>query len=248
MRHLVAALIVAILVLALWWQLARVDTVEFERLIPADILAVLVINRFPNSLDFVEQTRLRDWIEIDLNDRPEIRELYDSDLFETMRRDVENMWLCLHGISLSEGGAYRIDFTAYVMPKKGLGQHLVQVIETAVVARFGSDGTSLLEEDEVRSFRGEQKGHIFYLKQTEGFLAMSNTEAGWLQCSLAQGKQIPSLSESPSYRRIVENLDLDSDLFLYFRGSRALISLPGFGYTVDIEENSVRDAYYEIAE
>ncbi len=246
MRHLAAALITAILLLGLWWQLTRVDEPAFDHLIPADAVGVLVINCFPDSLDFVSQTRLGEWVEIDLGTRPEVRELYESGLVEDIKESVETVWLCIHGIRPSESSSYRIDFSAFLAPRPGRGANLERIIEDAVIDRFGEEKTSVLEEDEVRIFRGEEKSHLFYLKRTDNFLAISNTQDGWLQCTLAQNRSIPNLAESSGYRRILEHLDSKSDLFLYFGGSRSFSFLPEFGYSVDIEGTEVRDSYYEV--
>jgi len=248
MRHLAAALIMAILLLGLWWQLTTVDEPEFDHFIPASAAGVLVVNRFPDSLEFVSQTRLGEWVEIDLGTRPEVRELYESGLVEEIRRSVETVWLCIHTVSPSESSSYRIDFSAFLTPVPGRGANLEQLIEDAVIDRFGEEKTTVLEEDQVRILQGEEKGHIFYLKRAESFLALSNSQDGWLQCTLAQNRSVPSLAESPGYERILEHLDSRSDLFLYFGGSRSFSFLPEFGYTVDLEGAEVRDSYYEVAE
>lgn len=248
MRHLAAALITATLLLGLWWQLTKVGEPGFDHFIPADAAGVLVVNRFPDSLEFVSQTRLGEWVEIDLSTRPEVRELYESGLVEDIRQNVETVWLCVHTIRPSESGSYRIEFSAFLTPGPGRGADLEQVLEDAVIDRFGEEKTSVLEEDEVRIFRGEEEGHILYLKRTDNFLALSNTKEGWLQSTLAQNQSVPSLAESPGYRRILEHLDSRSDLFLYFGGSRSFSFLPEFGYTIDIEGTEVRDSYYEIPE
>lgn len=246
MRHLATLLITAILLLGLWWLLTSVDEPAFDRFIPADVFGVLVINSFPDSLEFVSQTRLGEWVEIDLGTRPELRELYESGLVDAIRESVESVWLCIHGIRLSESGSYRIEFTAFMALHHGRGEYLEQKFEDAVTDRFGPEKTSVLDEDGVRILRGEEKGHIFYLSRTAAFLSVSNTRAGWTQVQLARNRTIPSLAESFGYQSIVERLDSRSDLFLYFGGARSFSFLPEFGYTVDIDGKEVRDSYYEV--
>jgi hypothetical protein len=246
MRHLATVLIAATLLLGLWWLLNGVDEPGFNHFIPADAFGVLIINRFPDSLDFVSQTRLGEWVEIDLGTRPELRDLYESGLVDNIRESGESVWLCVHGIRPSEGGSYRIDFTAFMTLHQGRGEYLEQIIEEAVIDHFGREETLVLDEDGVRILRGDEKGHIFYLSRTASFLTISNTREGWTQVTLARNRTIPSLAESPGYQQIVERLDSSADLFLYFGGARSFSFLPEFGYTIDIDGTEVRDSYFEV--
>jgi hypothetical protein len=248
MRHVAAVLAVVALLIVLWWQLSWAGRPEFERMIPEDVLAVLIVNKFPESLDFLEETRLSEWVEIELGTQPELTHFYQSDLVALFQDSVESLWISINRLHSIDTGEYRIEFTAFIEPRWGAVRSLEEQIADAVLERFGRDDASIVQEGEAKVFRGKEVGHLFYLRSGDGYLMMSNNESGWFESTLASSGAVPSLAGSVNFQEILANVDCSSDLFLFVRASDVYGLFPEFGYSVNLGEGGVEDNYYEIRE
>ena len=216
-------------------------------MVPADLAGLVMVNRFPDSLDFLPQTRLGEWLNDDAGlFKARLAEQAEGEWFSVLKESLERACLVVHTLEQKESGAYRPHVTAYLWPLSGRSAAVEEWIQTKVVERFGVDRTTIVQEGAVRVFRGEAVGEVLYLSHERGYLIVSNSESGWKNVQLALAGRAPNLGERRSYKDVRSRIDQGIDLFFYFSGAAAHSLLPEFGYGVRVDKDQVTDLYWEV--
>lgn len=244
---LAVGLILLQLSTAMIWLLRPEKRSAFERWIPQDILALIVINDAPAHLDFLERTRLKNWFDLDADKlRQKVSPPMQEQIAQLFRRDLLSAWILVHRLGVKPGGSLRVDFSALLVPRPLHREALKLRIELATLNFFGAGDTSTFERENIRIYKGARPGQILYLVEMPDWLLISNSEEGWQSTLQTTTGLTPSLADSLRFRRVQSHLRIDSGLFVYFRGSELLPLLPEFGYVVPWNDEDDSDEYYEI--
>lgn len=246
MRRAAFVLLTVGLIIGLILWLRPADR-PLEEMVPADLLGLVIINRVPDSFDFLSETRLGEWF----NDGPallqsSLAEQAEGEWFFALRESLDRACVMVHTLEKKENGAFRPHLTAFLWPVSGRETAVEDWIRTKVINRFGEDRTKIVKEDSVQVFRGETDGQILYLRHERGYLIISNSEVGWKDVQLTLAGRAPHLGEKESFKDIRSRISQDIDLFFYFSGAGTYPLLPEFGYGVRIEEEHVTDLYWEV--
>lgn len=221
--------------------------VRFYRFVPKDVLALIVINNPPSNLEFLNQTRLTSWFDVD----PEgIRKRVPKRLREQIsllfQQDLESAWLLIHGATLRSTGAWRLHFSIFLIPRPRHREAVELRIELAVQDLFGVNEIKRSQYNNFQVYRGNQEGEILYKLQDRDFILISNSNEGWQKTLRTTLGKDANLGENTSFQWIKTRLRLDSGLFVYFRGDQLFPFLPEFGYSIYFNENQIRDDYYAV--
>lgn len=248
MRLLLAsALGLCLLSLNLIWLIQPTDTAIFERVVPQDILGLVVIASLPTSLDFLDQIRLRRWFDVDPRGLLErLPNEMRGQLVSLFAHEVKSVWLFIHHLARQENGSWRIHFTALLIPHPLQRRALERSIEMVVTNIFEEEHLKTLEYENVRIYKGREPGQILYQVQMRDFLLISNSPEGWQKTLRVAAGQEKSLAEHASFRRIKNHLRIDDGLFLYFRANRLFPLLPEFGYLIRWKGGRLSESYYEV--
>jgi hypothetical protein len=238
-RTLVVIAVLALLGISLW--IFRAGGPEPAEMVPASLLVMLVINDFPESMDFLPQTKLGEWLDIDPE---EIQSRLAVDSLAALKESVDRAVLAVHTLEKKESGAFRPHFTSFIWPKAGQTATLETWIRGEVLKRFGS-GTRISEEATAQVIRGSQPGQVLFLSKEKGWLMASNSEFGWKEVQLTLADRAPSLATKTSFQDIQSQIGPFGDLFFYFSGKSSEYLLPEFGYSVMIDGEVVTDSYRE---
>lgn len=237
----IAAALVLILSGLLWLLLPRRHSVDGW--IPSDAMALLVLNQIPDSLDFIEETRLKNWLDVDTGKLA--GKIVTSDYVHELSACLDGAWIVLHAIQPKENGSYRIGFSAFLFPRQFQYERVRRILVQAVKERFGSIVEEQQLEGLVEVIRGELPGEIFYITEIESCLLVSNIESGWKSVLARRQGVGEGLREQADFRDICRAVGIDSDVFLYFRGAGDLV--PKFGYAIDLRSSGdIKDRYFEI--
>jgi hypothetical protein len=228
-----------LLVTAIWFF--RPGPMEPAELAPSSLLGMVVVNKFPESLDFLPQTRLGEWLDLEPT---EIEERLSTEWLDSLKEQVDQAILVIHTLQRKESGALRPHFTVFLWPRSGQGRAVESWIKGEVIKRFGKDSTTIREEGPVQVMRGSKKGEILYLSREKGWVIASNSESGWKDVQLTLANRAPSLADGIGFREIRNNIEADGDLFFYYSGQVGGFLLPEFGYSVIIEGEEVSDLYW----
>ena len=248
MRLLIAlGLLLCQLSLGLIWFLQPLQKSTFEQSVPQDILGLIVMTHPPTNLDFLEETRLRNWFDLAGESlRGSIPEEVREQVVSLFTDDVESLWFFIHHLDRQPNGAWRIHFTALLKPRPLHGRALELRIELAVQNAFGAAQTDVLDYENIRVYRGGEAGQVLYQVQMPDFLLVSNSEEGWQKTLRTAAGTEASLAESGSFRRVKSHLRINAGLFLYFRANRLFPLFPEFGYLIRWQKGEFSEDYYQV--
>lgn len=233
--------------LSLIWFLQPSHRDAFERFVPQDILALMVLTHAPTSLDFMEQSSLGRWFDLGVQDwggrvPPELQE----QVIPLFRDEIDDLWLLIHHMEGRPGGSWRIHFTGLLKPQPFQLPALELRIERVVKDIFGSAQTQTSQRENVRIYRGSEPGQILYQILMPDFLLISNSEEGWQKTLRTIAGEETSLAEQASFRRVQSHLRIEDGLFLYFKADRLFPLFPEFGYLMRWHQEEFSEDYYEI--
>lgn len=233
------------LILGLSWLAFVTLSPNPEVYIPADGWAVVEINQMPESVDFLERTRLSNLVDVDASAiQARISEVLSDDDLMVLRQSVDRAWVSLHGVDQKESGAYRPELSVVLSPHVLARKDLRSWIEQAVLSEFG-EGADILQKDNLKIIRGPKEGQVLYLGEMEGVLLIANGERAWTSLELTANGSVNSLFENDSFEAIRSHLGDEFDLFLYVAGTEDGL-IPRFGYAISLDGRQVADSYYEV--
>lgn len=229
------------------WRLCLTTEQDFSASIPDDVLGVIVARDPGLDLEVLRQSRFADWIELGRRQAGEetARELTRQvrDLFAT---DLREAWIAVHGLRHKAPQRWRIQFSAFLVPRSGHITALTQRLKLALLRRFGASHTSIQVRENITVYQGRNRGEVFLQIRMPGFLVVSNTEAGCLQILKLMARPGPSsLAEKRSFKQIRSHLPHGPGLFLYVDASKFYPALPEFGYFFTVEDGRLMDWYYQ---
>lgn len=240
-RTLVVIAVLVLLGTSIW--MFRAGRLEPAEMVPASLLGMVVINDFPESLDFLPQTKLGEWLDLDPE---EIQQRLAVETFAALQRSVDRAVLAVHTLEQKENGALRPHFTAFLWPMPCQTTILEKWIRGEVMKRFGSS-TRISEEGTAQVIRGSRPGQVLFLAREKGWLMVSNSESGWKDVLLTLADRAPSLAAKSSFKGIQSEIGPCGDLFFYYSGEGLDYLLPEFGYSVMIDGEVVTDNYWEVS-
>lgn len=238
-----------ILLPAIWWVLPSgpgpLDVA------PAGIEAVLVLNRVPESLDFLSQTRLAGQI-----DREEMVELAGrlsesaaGDWLRESREWVDSAAFIVFELTPREPGTYRVGFGLVLefRPLARLRMSTVarQIAELAA-GKFREDGEVVIIQEPVLVVRGVKPGQVLFLEEARDLLLISNQEEYRRQLAGAARGQAGRLVDDPGFQLGLQKVSPASDLFLYARGQDRFGLIPRFLWGLELEGGAVKESYFEL--
>ena len=241
-RHLILPLW-SLLSLLLLWVFRPVGEAVMEDLIPEDILALAVITDPPSDLDFLRQTRLAAWLNVD----PEaglVRELAGA--LPVFSREVRKAWLIVHALEHRADDRWRLHFTLLLIPRTDRAAMLEEQIASMVWERFGAGTVDVVDRDSVRIYTGKEPGEILYQVRTPDYLMLSNSQDGWEKMLGTELGTESSLADNLSFQKVRSRLAGDAGLFLYVRSGRLLPMLPEFGYSLRWAQGGDRERFVEV--
>lgn len=231
---------------AAWWLFRTASgNPPLEKMIAGDVLGMLLVREFPDSLEYLDQTRLGRWLELKSEDlREEIPESIRWRISELLDRTLQSAGFALHNLEKKENGAWRVHFTAFLMPYAGQEDSLGEALEYWVEHVFGTPEFEVFREGEMRIYRGQDPGEMLYRLDRPEFLLISNSEEGWEKTLETLSGRIPSLYDQISYRKISMEAGENYSVFLYLRAGEILSLAPEFGYAVKWNDGAVKDRYF----
>ena len=223
----------------LWWF--GPSRIQPEQMAPAHVLAFMIIERFPDSLDFIPETRLGEWLDLEAT---EFQNQTFKEWFLALTQYLDRACLVLHTVEHKESGAFRPHLTAFLHPASSRTEAAEDWIRQKVREKFGEGVTTIVEEDSAQVMRGSKEGQVLFMAAERGWLLVSNSEAGWKDVRLTLDGRAPNLGAKSSFREIQSQVSGDLDLFFYFNGEGLAPLVEEFGYGVRIDGKEVFDAYW----
>jgi len=219
---------------------------RFERLVPSDVLALLVIRQPPPDLDFLKEAKLRQWIDIDveaLRQRVpvEIREQM-ADLFQD---DLDTAWVLVHAFSPTKD-AWKPQFTLVLVPKPFHAELVELRAELMTIKLLGGSEALVAEQGPIKAYYRKTGGRSLYRARMPGFLLVSNTEEGLRKTLRCFSGFDPSIAQSLPFRRVQAHLPLNKGFFLYVNSAQLFPLLPQFGYSLTWAEGEMFDKFYVV--
>ena len=248
MRLWLVSLGLCLLSVVLIGLLEPTDTSTFEKVVPGDILALVVVTSPPASLDFLDQVQLRQWLDLDAQTVLEhVPEQLRDPLLSLFVGEAKSVWLFVHGLTQQENEAWRIHFTALLVPRSPHPPQVLELpIEAAVMSLFGAENVETSQYENVLIYSGKEPGQVLYQVRMPDYLLVSNSSEGWQKTLLTATGQETSLFQDPSFQRVKSHLRIDGGLFLYFRVNRLFPLLPEFGYLIRWRAGRFSEQYYEV--
>ena len=244
MRHALVVFLALVLVGTLFWWF---QSPEIDVMVPSELAGLVIVNRLPDSLDFLPRTRLGEWLDVEpVEIEAKLNLEIDREWVDEFRKNLVQAAVILHSLQRRESGSFRPHFTGLLRLRRGWQPYVEEWLEQEVLGRFGEDQTKILEQGPVKVFQGEQDGQIFYMSSEDGWLIFSNSKRGWEAVQLTLAGRRPSLKEIRSFQEVRERVDDTSDLFFYFSGLGTEQFLPEFGYSVRLEGDQVDDSYWAV--
>lgn len=210
--------------------------------IPQDAAGVVIVRRLPESIEELRETRLGGWIDFQStpdSDSPEKEQFRKA--ARLFRENASHMLLCLHSIEKKESGSLRPELTLFLSAKRGRAGALADRLTEFALSRFGTETAQITEIGNTTIIRGTEKGQIFYLETSGGYIAASNSEAAWNQLqavkNLPGGKRL-----MPSWYPIMVK-EQSADVYIYFKGISGWA--PRFVYSITGTAEGLTDSYHE---
>ncbi len=198
--------------------------------VPANVLALAVINRPNENLRLLSQIRLESF-DVQADDWASGRPEALDQLRELSRAGPQRLWIVVHGLERRPGGSNKIHFSLWLKWTAGLEQKLEVSIKRLAEALFGAPA-EVLEDGEVRLLRGPAPQQLLYQIRLPAWLLVSNSEAGWRQSLDTWSGRRPGLAQRPSFQSLRRRFDLSRGIFLYCDASQVLPFVPEFGYQI----------------
>jgi len=219
---------------------------RFERLVPSDVLALLVIRQPPPDLDFLKEARLRQWIDIDveaLRQRvpPEVR----AEIGKLFQSDLDAAWILVHAFSQTKD-AWKPQFTLVLVPKPFHAELVELRTELLAIKLLGGSEALVAEQGPIKVYYTKTGGRSLYRARMPGFLLISNTEEGLrktLRCFSGFDRNIAG---SLPFRRVQAHLRVNDGFFLYVNSAELFPLLPQFGYSLRWERGEMFDKFYVV--
>jgi len=214
--------------------------IQPEQMAPAHLLGFMIVEKFPDSLDFIPRTKLGEWLDLEA---AEFENQTFMEWFLALKQNLDRACLVLHTLERKENGAFRPHFTAFLHPASSRTEAAQDWIRQKVREKFG-EGATVVEEDSAQVLRGSKEGQVLFMAAERGWLLVSNSEAGWKDVRLTLEGRAPNLGAKSSFREIQSQIRGDLDLFFYFSGEGLAPLVGEFGYGVRIDGKEVFDAYW----
>ena len=228
-----------------WWIVSR-DKFEDEVFIPEDVLALMIINQFPQNPELLEGSRLWDFFDFSAEDLSRLKKESEFSTFYTLMKDhVDRAWICIHSLQPKETGTYRIQFSAWILPVIGSRSYIQNVIRKTVQERFGIRSTQASQSPRMVILEGTEAGQILYCQELSRTLYYSNNRKARKEFTIHEKEKGTGLEDSPHYRSVIQHLPVNPDFLFYFRGFSIL---PEFGYAMVFKNLEMEDFYYSNAE
>ncbi|MFB3906301.1 MAG: hypothetical protein ACE15E_22890 [Acidobacteriota bacterium] len=219
---------------------------RFERLVPSDVLALLVIREPPPSLDFLEDARLRQWIDIDVEAlRRRIPSDVRGEIESLLQTDLEMAWILVHSVSQTKG-AWKPQFTLVLVPKPFHAELVELRAELLAIKLLGGSEALVAEEGPIKAYYKKTGGRSLFRARMPGFLLVSNTEEGLRKTLRCFSGLDRSIAQSLPFRRVQAHLRFNQGFFLYVDLSEIFPVLPQVGYSVDWVEGEMLDKFYVV--
>ncbi|UCF37604.1 MAG: hypothetical protein JSU96_01680 [Acidobacteriota bacterium] len=243
---LLSALLLLTAGLGVYFTLSQPDPITF---VPADTPALILVNRLPSSLNFVERTRFAGLVDLDTGElQARLNEAFSGIGLEALRDNVSRAWLCIQGLEAKESGSFRINFSAVIEPAGFTDSELRTQIEQAVRKAFGEQKIRVNRQDETAIFEGPEPGQLLYTGTREGYLLLANNVAGWRDLELTLSGHHASIANNEVFQRVTARVNPEMDLFVYVSQELAPGIIPGFAYGVTIVGEQVTESYAEVEE
>jgi len=158
MRRALIVLSVVVLIGGLVWML-RPAEFQPEEMAPASLLGLVIVERFPDSLEFLPKTRLGEWLDLEAS---ELQNQLEGEWFVSLKGNVDRACLIIHSFSRKASGAIRPHVTAFLWPKPNRTNAVEDWICREVVKGFGDSNTTIVEEGTAQVIRGSKEGQVLY--------------------------------------------------------------------------------------
>ena len=219
---------------------------RFERLVPSDVLALLVIRQPPPDLDFLKEAKLRQWIDIDveaLRQRipPEVR----REIGKLFEGDLDTAWILVHAFSQNKD-TWKPQFTIVLVPKPFHGELVELRAELLAVKLLGGSDALIADQGPIRVYYRKTGGRALYRARMPGFLLISNTEEGLRKTLRCFSGFDPSLAGFLPFRRVQAHLRANEGFFLYVNSAQLFPLLPQFGYSLTWSQGEMVDKFYVV--
>lgn len=250
MRLLLILMGLFILSLVLLGFLQIPDSNAFDQIIPDDILALVVLSNPPSNWDFLGQTKLKQWL--DLNHEAFLGNMSDQLkdlLLLQFVREVESIWFFVHHLSQQQDKAWRVHFTALLVPHSSQRTQVLELpIKMAITRVFGAGNVETSENKNILTYTGRHSGQVLYQIRMPDYLMISNSVDGWQKTLRAATGSEDNLSQNPFFQKVKSRLRIDDGLFLYFRADQLFPLLPKFGYLISWQTGQFSEQYYEVTD
>lgn len=246
MRVLLAFTGMLVLSVSLLFRTLPSSGYRFERLVPSDVLAFLVVRQPPADLDFLQEARLRQWIDIDVEELrkripPEVRKEIGS-LFQS---DLDAAWILVHAFSRNKD-AWKPQFTLVLIPKPFHSELVELRAELLAIKLLGGSEALVAEQGPIKVYYKKTGGTSLYRARMPGFLLVSNTEEGLQKTLRCFSGFDPSIAQSLPFRRVETHLRVNEGFFLYVNSAELFPLLPQFGYSLTWTQGEMFDKFYVV--
>ncbi len=246
MRVALAFTVILVLSLTLLLSSLPKSGYRFERLVPSDVLALVVIRHPPSDLDFLEDARLREWIDIDVNKlRQEISPEIRREIQTLFDKDLDAAWILIHGVSRTET-AWRPQFTFVLVPRPFHAELVELRAELLTLKLLGGAQAMAAERGSIQAYYGKSTGRSLYRAKMPGFLLLSNTEEALQKTLRCFSGFDPSIASSLPFRRVQAHLRINQGFFLYVNSAQIFPLLPQFGYSMRWQDGEMIDKFYVV--
>jgi hypothetical protein len=229
----------------LFWLREEPET-GLEVMVPHDVLGLVILNNMPPNLDFLDRLPLDHWVDIEADRlREKIPEGVREELSALMRTDLKSIWIIVHHLDHRPEGAWRIHFSALLIPKPLRLEVLEMKTQSAALRLFGSEETVMVERENITFYRGARPGQVLYQVRMPKFLVVSNSGEALPQLLETLFGRRASLADNASFQRIKTRLRTSQGAFVYFNARRILPIFPEVGYSLRWEGQRVYDQFYQ---
>jgi len=218
---------------------------RFERLVPSDVLALLIIRQPPANLDFLKEARLQQWIDVDVEAlrrriSPEVR----TEIENLFQADLDTAWVLVHSFSQKKD-TWKPQFTLVLVPKPFHAELVELRAELLAIKLLGGSEALVAEQGPIRVYYKKTGGSL-YRARMPGFLLISNTEEGLRKTLRCFSGFDPSIARSLPFRRVQAHLPVRQGFFLYVNSAELFPVLPQFGYSLTWAEGEMFDKFYVV--
>jgi hypothetical protein len=219
---------------------------RFERLVPSDVLALLVIRQPPPDLDFLKEARLRQWIDIDVEGlRQRMPPQLRGEIGKLFHDDLDTAWILIHGFTQTKD-AWKPQFTVVLVPKPFHGELVELRTELLAIKLLGGSDALVAEQGSIKVYYQKTGGRSLYRAAMPGFLLISNTEEGLQKTLRCFSGLDPSVAGSLPFRRVQAHLRMNDGFFLYVNSAELFPLLPQFGYSLSWSQGELFDKFYVV--